>query len=73
MAEITIRADVAGSIWKAHAKPGDRVGEGDELFVIESMKMEIPVTAPAAGTIKSVAVKESDQIEENQALATLST
>ncbi len=33
--------------------------------------MEIPVTAPAVGTVKSITVKESEQIEENQVLATL--
>ena len=71
MADVKVRADVSGSIWKVQTKVGDRVAEGDELFIIESMKMEIPVAAPSSGTVKSVAVKESDQIEENQVIAIL--
>ena len=71
MAEVKIKADVSGSIWKVQVTEGASVAEGDELFIIESMKMEIPVTAPSAGVVKSIAVKESDQIEENQVIATL--
>lgn len=71
MSEVKIRADVSGSIWKVQTAVGATVAEGDELFIIESMKMEIPVTAPSAGVVKSIAVKESDQIEENQVVATL--
>lgn len=71
MAEVKVRADVSGSIWKVQTSVGATVAEGDELFIIESMKMEIPVTAPSAGVVKTVSVKESDQIEENQVIATL--
>ena len=71
MAEVKVRADVSGSIWKVQTSVGATVAEGDELFIIESMKMEIPVTAPSAGVVKTIAVKESEQIEENQVVATL--
>lgn len=71
MAEVKIRADVSGSIWKVQTSVGAQVADGDELFIIESMKMEIPVTAPSAGTVKAIAVKESEQVEEDQVLATL--
>ena len=47
MAEVKIRADVSGSIWKVLTQVGAQVADGDELFIIESMKMEIPVTASA--------------------------
>ena len=73
MAEVKIRADVSGSIWRVQTQVDAEVAEGDELFIIESMKMEIPVTAPSAGTVKSVAVKEGEQIDESQVLATLET
>lgn len=73
MTEARIIADVSGSIWKVHAKVGDTVAEGDEIIVIESMKMEIPVMAPAAGTIVSLAVKEGEQIKEGQVLVMLKT
>lgn len=71
MAEVKVRADVSGSIWKVQTSVGATVAEGDELFIIESMKMEIPVTAPSDGVVKTIAVKESEQIEENQVIATL--
>ncbi len=71
MADMTVRSEVAGSVWKVLVKPGDRIAEGDDLFVLESMKMEIPVAAERAGTVKTVLVKEGEQIAEDQALATL--
>ena len=71
MAEVKVRAEVAGSIWKVQVKDGDQVAEGDELFIIESMKMEIPVTSPSAGMVASVAVQEKEQIAEDQLLAIL--
>ena len=73
MADVKIRADVSGSIWKVQTQVGAQVAEGDELFIIESMKMEIPAAATTAGTVRSVAVKEGEQIEEGQVLAILET
>ena len=73
MADVKIRADVSGSIWKVQTQVGAQVAEGDELFIIESMKMEIPAAATSAGTVKSVAVKDGEQIEEGQVLAILET
>ncbi len=73
MAEAKVRADVSGSIWKVLVKAGDTVAEGDDLIIIESMKMEIPAAAPAAGTVRSVTVAEGDRIEENAVLATIET
>lgn len=73
MAEAKIRSDVAGSVWKVRVAAGAKVAQDDELFVLESMKMEIPVTAPQGGTVKAVLVAEGEQIAENQVLATLDT
>lgn len=71
MAEITVVAELTAAVWKIEAAPGTRVAEGDTLVVLESMKMEIPVMAPADGTVIAVLVAEGDQIEEGQAVATL--
>lgn len=71
MAETKVRSEVAGSVWKVQVKPGDQIAEGDELFILESMKMEIPVSAERAGTVKTVLVKEGEQVAEDQVLATL--
>jgi biotin carboxyl carrier protein len=71
MAEITVVAELTAAVWKIEAAPGARVAEGDTLIILESMKMEIPVMAPADGTVITVLVAEGDQIEEGQAVATL--
>jgi biotin carboxyl carrier protein len=50
---------------------GDRVAEGDEMIILESMKMELPVLAPRAGVVLSIMVKEGETVGEGQTLATL--
>ncbi|WP_207539585.1 biotin/lipoyl-binding carrier protein [Sabulicella rubraurantiaca] len=71
MAEITVVAELAAAVWKVEAALGARVAEGDTIVILESMKMEIPVLAPADGTVISVLVGEGEQVEEGQAVATL--
>lgn len=70
MAEI--RAEIAANVWQVPAEVGAQVAEGDELVILESMKMEIPVTAPAAGTVAEVRVKPEDQVQEGDVLVVLS-
>ena len=50
---------------------GDAVAEGDDIMILESMKMEIPVEAEATGTIISLSVAEGDQVAEGALLATI--
>ena len=66
-----IKAELVGNVWKVVAKAGDKVEEDDILVILESMKMEIPVTAPRAGTVKEILVKETDVVKEGQVLAVL--
>ena len=66
-----VTAEVAGTVWKLIARPGDKVSAGDTLLILESMKMEIPVFAPTDGTLETFLVTEGDPIEEDQALAQL--
>ena len=47
---------------------GSHVGEGDDVAFVEAMKMEIPVTSPAAGKIKSILVNLDDVVAEGQVL-----
>jgi biotin carboxyl carrier protein len=65
------KSEVGGSVWKIEVTPGQRVEEGDVLMLIESMKMEIPGVAEAAGTVASILVAEADAIAEGQAVAIL--
>jgi acetyl-CoA carboxylase biotin carboxyl carrier protein len=66
-----VKAELVGSVWKITAKPGDQVAEDDTLLILESMKMEIPVMAPRAGTVKEIRVKEKDVVKEGQVLVVL--
>ena len=62
-------APIAGSLWKIEKAVGDVVAAYDVIMIIESMKMEIPVDAPCAGTIREIRVREGDAIEEGAVLA----
>ena len=66
-----VKAELVGSVWKITSKAGDQVAEDDVLMILESMKMEIPVTAPKAGRVKEIRVKETDIVKEGQVLVVL--
>lgn len=69
MAEIKIKTEVAGRVCGIPAAIGANLGNGDEILLIEAMKMEIPVTATSGGTLKSVLVKIDDVVTEEQVVA----
>ena len=71
MADVPVRSEVVGVVTRIVAAAGMRVAEGDEVVILEAMKMEQPVLAPAAGVITALLVKEGDQVAEGQALAML--
>lgn len=73
MARVHIQSEVTGNVWKVQAAVGANVDAGDVLLVLESMKMEIPVEAPAAGTVAEVLVREQDAVTEDQLIAVLET
>lgn len=56
-----VRTMTAGNMWKILVKPGDAVKEGDTLFIMEVMKMEVPHTAATAGTVKAVHAAEGQE------------
>ena len=66
-----IKSPTAGSVWKILVKIGDPVSEGDELLILELMKMEIGVEAPHSGTVASIAVDEGAVVAESDLLLTL--
>jgi acetyl-CoA carboxylase biotin carboxyl carrier protein len=71
MAEIKVLSEIAGKVWLVETKAGAKVAEGDTLIVLESMKMEIPVTAPSAGIVKTILVVKDDAVKEGQALVVM--
>jgi biotin carboxyl carrier protein len=71
MPEIKIVTEVAGRICALPLEAGAHVADGDDIALVEAMKMEIPVTSPVAGKVKSVLVKIDDVVAEGQAVAIL--
>ncbi|WP_157995946.1 biotin/lipoyl-binding carrier protein [Thermomonospora amylolytica] len=69
MAEV--RAEMVANVWKVVVAEGDRVADGDELVILESMKMEIPVVADADGTITALKVAEGDVVQEGDLIAVI--
>jgi len=65
------RSPVAGVVIRVLAKPGQAVQADELLLVLEAMKMETNVSAPAAGTIKTITVAEGDGVKVGQVLVTL--
>ena len=67
-----VKAEMAASVWRVLVAVGDRVEVGDELVVLESMKIEIPVVAETAGRVSAVHVTEGSSVEEDEPLMTIS-
>ena len=63
-----VKAPMPGKITFMSAKEGAKVKKGDELMVLEAMKMGNSITAPVSGVIKSVNVKEGDTVLGKQTL-----
>ena len=66
-----VRSEMVANVWKVVVAEGDRVSAGDPLVILESMKMEIPVEAPADGTVTEVAVTEGGVVQEGDLIARL--
>jgi biotin carboxyl carrier protein len=58
-----LASPVTGSIWKLVSVVGDAVAEGQELLIVESMKMEFPLEAPHAGVVAAITVAEGDHVK----------
>ena len=63
-----VKAPVPGAILRFSAKEGDTVAEGQEILVMEAMKMETAISAPKAGTV-SFLVKQGDQVQTGHPIA----
>ena len=65
-----IRAEITANVWLVNVEAGQAVDAAAELIVLESMKMELPVAAPGAGTINKVHVAVGDHVTEGDLLVT---
>jgi len=61
-------APMMGLVFKIKVKVGDTVAANQEVVVLEAMKMETPIYAPAAGTVTAIHIKEQDSVSEGQVL-----
>ena len=64
-----VQAQMPGKVIRLLAQVGDHIEAGDGILVLEAMKMEMPVTAPAAGTITGISVGAGEQVTNGQVLA----
>ena len=62
------KAPMPGLVLKVFVAVGDEVKKGDNLFILEAMKMENIIKAPADVTVKAVKIKPGDKVEKNQVL-----
>ena len=73
MPTINVPAPMAGSVKELLVAVGDSVSAGDELLIIESMKMEIPLESPVAGTVAEILTSAPQTIGEGDVLVRLTT
>ena len=65
---VEVLAPMPGKIIDVLVNVGDKVSEDDELLILEAMKMENPVYAPADGVVKEIRVKKDDTVDSDQLL-----
>ncbi len=69
MAEVV--SPMVGKIFKVEVKVGDKVAEGDEVVILEAMKMEMPVVSPVDGEVKAINVAVGDAVESDTVIAVI--
>jgi acetyl-CoA carboxylase biotin carboxyl carrier protein len=66
-----VNAHITGTVWKIEVHVGDAIVEGQVCVILESMKMEMPVEAPQAGTVAKVHVVEGQSVNEGDPLISM--
>ncbi len=69
MANVEVKAEVTGSVWKIVTQVGQTLAPGDTVMILESMKMEIPVIAEDGGRLLELRVTEGTPVAEGQTVA----
>ncbi|WAH38718.1 acetyl-CoA carboxylase biotin carboxyl carrier protein subunit [Alicyclobacillus dauci] len=65
---VQVLADMAGTVYQVLVSVGDAVQDGQDVVVLESMKMEVPIASTVAGSVVKVLVQPGDFVNEGQAL-----
>ncbi len=71
MALVDVKTEITGNVWKIIAKVGDEVEEEAPILILESMKMEIPVSAPERGRVQAILTEEGQIVSEGTVVARL--
>ncbi|MEY3361472.1 MAG: hypothetical protein RL531_1191 [Actinomycetota bacterium] len=66
---VEIRAEITANVWKVVVDEGRAVAEGDEIVILESMKMEIPVVTETPGIVRELHVTEGQTVREGDLIA----
>lgn len=66
-----IESHIAGNLWQVQVEAGASVKAGDVLVILESMKMEIPLTAPRDGVVREVRVQPGSPVRAGQRVVVL--
>ncbi|WLV25895.1 acetyl-CoA carboxylase biotin carboxyl carrier protein subunit [Aciduricibacillus chroicocephali] len=66
-----IKASMAGNVWKIVVEAGETVEAGQDVVILESMKMEIPISTESKGIVKEIKVEEGSFVNEGDVLITL--
>jgi acetyl-CoA carboxylase biotin carboxyl carrier protein len=66
-----VPAHITGTVWKIEKSIGDNVAVGEVVVILESMKMEMPVEAPAAGRVREIRAAEGQSVQEGDILLVL--
>ncbi|MBD8004814.1 acetyl-CoA carboxylase biotin carboxyl carrier protein subunit [Bacillus norwichensis] len=64
-----VKAMMPGNVWKVIVKVDDEVTEDQDIVILESMKMEIPISTETAGSIQEIKVSEGDFVDEGDVIA----
>ena len=64
-----IRAEITATVWQVRAEVGQLIAEGDEIVILESMKMEIPVETEVPGVLRELHVAAGDTVHEGDLIA----
>lgn len=68
---MNIQSNMSGSLWKLLVKVGDQVEAGQEVAILESMKMEIPIVTEVSGVVEAVVKNEGDFVQEDEVVVKL--
>ena len=66
-----ICSNMAGSVWKILVQVNDQIEEGQDVAILESMKMEIPIVAETNGIVRSIKINEGDFVNDGDELIEL--